>query len=160
MRCLAAAAWLWGSVPGEVQPQPQHQRHDGRGQQPHPRQPPRRYPGHQLPHATAGRATICSFSTRTWSLVHGSLPRPRWHFQSQSSPSLGNYTQFPFRIFFFVHILHLQSVTLHSVAAALPGETRHLENSWYIRLTRLPARTWTWVGVQLDRIVVVNNFGL
>ena len=130
MRCLAAAAWLGGSVPGEVQPQPQHQRHDGRGQQPHPRQPPRRYPGHQLPHATAGRATICSFSTRTWSLAHGSLPRPRT-LPVTVLPFAGKLHSISLsHIFLCAYFTFAKcNVAQRGGSSAWPGETRHLENS-------------------------------
>ena len=139
MRCLAAAAWRGRGVPGEVQPQHQHQRHGGRGHQPHPGQPPRRHRPHQLPHASAGQPSRGGeqpspvFSSRTWSLA--SL------FTAEAEMTLPVTVVLPFagklhsislsHIFLCAYFTFAKSVcnVARVGCSGLAGVTRHLENS-------------------------------
>ena len=141
MRCLAAAAWRGRGVPREVQlqPQHQHQRHGGRGHQPHPRQPPRRHRPHQLPHASAGQASRGGeqpspvFSSRTWSLAS--------RFTAEAEMTLPVTVVLPFagklhsislsHIFLCAYFTFAKSEcnVARVGSSGLAGVTRHLENS-------------------------------
>ena len=139
MRCLAAAAWRGRGVPGEVQLQPQHQRHGRRGHQPHPGQPPRRHRPRKLPHASAGQPSSGGeqpspvFSSRTWSLA--SL------FTAEAEMTLPVTVVLPFagklHSFSLSHIFLCAYFTFAKSecnvarvgSSGLAGVTRHLENS-------------------------------